>query len=1170
MRALQKNIFRGIFRSPGRFLAILGIIVLGSGFFVGLRISQQAMINTADQYLSEQAFYDFSISTTLGLTDDDVAAFTEAEGVAAAEGSISADALVLMSEEAEAVVCFYSMPQAINLPSLVEGRMPENDGECLVDAHSGFAVGDVLTLTDSNETDTLDMFSRRSFTVVGTATSPLYLNYERGNTALGTGTISAFAYILPEAFDVDYYTTVYLRMADMPAAYSDAYDDAIDQWEDAVTELAEARAEIRYDDLLSEANDKLAEGEAEYADGLAEYESKRADAEAELNDAWAQLEDARVQIQDGQTEIDNGWNELYTQAADGRAELDQAEADLAEALEKLQEGEAEYADGLAEYEDGLAQYNEKYAEYEDGLAQYNAGAAQYSSGVTRMEEAKAELDAQQADFDTLTGTLAQNIKLPGSDEPLYADGNALLDALGSGDQMAAGAVDAALGMVSGQPGYEDVPANSTELLAAAGALTDGWNEYNAGKAELDQGGASLGAAWIQLSDGKAQLDEAWAELEDARIQLEEARAELDQGWEEYNTGVQELADGREELENGISEGAWELQNAETELADAQAEYEDGLAEYEDGRAEADAEFADAEAELADAEAELADARAEVADIRRPSTYVLGRWSNVGYACFENDTSIVKSISTVFPLFFFLVAALICVTTITRMVDEQRSQLGVFMALGYGRLAIMSKFLIYSGSASVLGCVIGILLGSWAIPRVVWSAYTIMYNFSDSIQFYFGTGISVLVFAAYLAAMLLVTWLACRRELRDTPANIIRPKAPKAGKRVLLERIPLIWKHLSFMWKVTLRNIFRYKQRVLMMILGIGGCTALMIAGFGIQDSIQNIVDFQYNEITFYDFSVTFDEPLDEAGQAAFAQDASAHTDGVLCIRQSSVTAISGKTEKTAYLTVIDSDDDIGRFMDLHAGESPLDYPGLNQALINSGLAEALRLKVGDQISIRSDSEEDMSFTVSGIFDNYINNYIFISTETYLAQSGAEPEINTALVLTAEGDSESAVTTQLLELDNVLNVTASSTMRDRIDSMMNSLIYIVLLTIVCAAALAFIVIYNLTNINITERLREIATVKVLGFYQWESAIYVLRENILLTIVGAGVGIPLGIWLNDFIIGQVKVDMVSFTPRVEPLSFVLALLLTFVFSALVDLFMYFHLSRINTAEALKAAE
>lgn len=1167
MRALRKNIFRGIFRSPGRFLAILGIIVLGSGFFVGLRISQQAMINTADQYLTEQAFYDFSISTTLGLTDDDVAAFAEAEGVAAAEGSVSADALVLMSEEAEAVVCFYSMPQTINLPALVDGRMPENDGECLVDAHSGFAVGDVLTLTDSNETDTLDMFKHRSFTVVGTATSPLYLNYERGNTSLGTGTISAFAYILPEAFDVDYYTTVYLRMADMPSSYSSAYDDAIDQWEDSITELAEERAEIRYDDLLSEANDKLAEGESEYVDGLAEYESERADAEAELNDAWAQLEDARVQIQDGQTEIDNGWNELYTQAADGRAELDQAETELNDALTQLQDGEAEYESGMADYQDGLAQYNEKYAEYEDGLAQYNAGAAQYNAGAAQLEEAKNQLDTQQAGFDTLTGTLASAIVDPSTHEPLYADSSALLEALGSGDQMAQTAVNTALGAMPEMPG---MPTNSDELLAAEEVLNEGWNEYNAGKAQLDQGGASLGAAWIQISDGKAQLDEAWAELEDARIQLEEARSELDQGWEEYNTGVQELTDGREELENAISEGTLELQNAEAELADAQAEYDDGLAEYEDGRAEADAEFADAEAELADARSELADARSELADIRRPSTYVLGRWSNVGYACFENDTSIVKSISTVFPLFFFLVAALICVTTITRMVDEQRSQLGVFMALGYGRLAIMSKFLIYSGSATVLGCVIGITLGSWVIPRVVWAAYTIMYNFSDSILFYFGTGLSALVFTAYLAAMLLVTWLACRRELRDTPANIIRPKAPKAGKRIVLERIPFLWKHLSFMWKVTLRNIFRYKQRVLMMILGIAGCTALMIAGLGIRDSIQNVVDFQFSEITHYDFTVTFDEPVDEAGETAFAQDAATYADGVLFVRQSSVTAISGKTEKTAYLTVVDDETELSRFVDLHADGTPLPWPGEGQALINSGLAEALDLEAGDSISIRSDSEEDMTFTISGIFDNYIYNYIYISPETYQAQSGAAPEINTVMILTAEGDSESAVITHLLGLDNVLNVTASTTMRERIDSMMNSLIYIVLLTIICAAALAFIVIYNLTNINITERLREIATVKVLGFYQWESAIYVLRENILLTIVGAGIGIPLGIWLNSFIIGQVKVDMVSFTPRVEPLSFVLALLLTFVFSALVDLFMYFHLSRINTAEALKAAE
>lgn len=1213
MKSLHKNRYREILRSPGRFLAILGIIVLGSGFFVGLRVSQQAMINTADQYLSEQNFFDFSISTTLGLTDEDVEAFADADGVMSAEGAVSIDALISTDGGEDSVVTFHAMPQSINLPKVTQGRLPTNAHECLVDGQSGLQIGEVLTLSDSNDEDTRTMFSSTEFTVVGTATSPLYLNYERGNTSLGSGSISAFVYIQPEAFDVDYYTTVYLRMEGMPSAYSEEYDEAIDQKESSIKRLAEERAKIRYQDIVQEAEDALADGEAEYEDGLKEYQTERADAEQELEDAWAELEDARVQIEDGKAELAEGWKELESQTADGEAELSQAEAELEQAYVELRDGEIEYEsgrqkyeDGYSAYQDGVAAYEDQYATYQDGLSQYQEGVDQYQAGLDQYNNSKSQLEetggqlsaaydqlnTQQGQLDTLLNTLAANITDPSTQTPLYADGSALLSALRNGDQMAITATDQVLEVVSRIPEYQDVvPKNATELLAMADALEEGWNQCYTGVEQYQEGIRQLEEANKQLTESKkvldqtkAQLDEAksqldagWntledtrATLEDSAAQLADARKELDDGWTAYDAGVQEVEDGWAELHDSVAEAKEELERAEAELEDAQTQYEEGLKEYQDGKAEAEEEFAKAEKELAEAKQELEDARAEIQEIQYPSTYVLGRWSNVGYACFESDTAIVKSISSVFPIFFFLVAALVCITTITRMVDEQRSQLGVLMALGYGKLAIMNKFFFYSGSATVLGCVIGILFGSWIIPRVIWAAYAIMYSFSDHILYCFGTSISVTVFVAYLAAMLLVTWLACRKEMRDTPANIIRPKAPKAGKRILFERIPFLWNHLSFMWKVTLRNLFRYKQRVLMMILGIGGCTALMITGFGVRDSIQHIVDFQYSEITYYDLAVTFDEAPDEKEQTAFATEVADFTQGVLFARQSSVTAIADKTEKTAYLTVVDDTEDIGQFINFHTGEQPLDYPGQDEALINAGLAEALGVGVGDQISIRSDDEPSMQLTVSGVFDNYIDNYIYIGADTYEEQGEKTVEINTAFILEPEDSDDNALAARLLGMDNVLNVSVSSVVRDRIDSMMGSLIYIVLLTIVCAAALAFIVIYNLTNINITERFREIATVKVLGFYQWESAIYVLRENIILTILGALVGIPMGVWLNSFIIEQIKVDMISLTPRITLVSFGSALLLTFVFSALVDFLMYFRLNKINTAEALKAAE
>jgi putative ABC transport system permease protein len=489
-----------------------------------------------------------------------------------------------------------------------------------------------------------------------------------------------------------------------------------------------------------------------------------------------------------------------------------------------------------------------------------------------------------------------------------------------------------------------------------------------------------------------------------------------------------------------------------------------------------------------------------------------------------------------------------------MVDEERSQLGVLMALGYSKSAIMGKYLIYSGSATVIGCAIGIIGASYLFPQILWQAYSIMYSFTDKLVFYIDPALSIGTFVAYVAVMLFVTWYSCKSELSETPANIIRPKPPKSGKRVLLERIPIIWNHLSFMWKVTMRNIFRYKQRVLMMILGIGGCTALMITGFGIQDSISDIVSYQYRDITMYDYDVTFSDPLTESDMAEFTDSVSQYTGETLFVYQKSMTVMADKAEKAAYVTVVPESDRIESFMDFHKNSTHLDFPSDGEALINSGLADILGVKAGDTITVVGNENENMRLTVSGVFDNYIYNYVYITGETYEKLTGETPEIKTACIIGNDGEDASLVTAKLLNEKGVITVSSSTAMAERINNMMKNLVYIVILTIVCAAALAFIVIYNLTNINITERMREIATVKVLGFYNWESATYVLRENILLTILGALLGIPLGIALNAFVITKINIDLISFEPVIMPTSYLYSIMFTFLFSILVDIVMY----------------
>ncbi len=1099
MSPLFKNTYREILRSPGRFLAILAIIVLGSGFFVGLRVSQKAMTATADTYLDKTRFYDFSAANTLGLTQEDVEAMAADPAVLDAEGSFQVDALVNFGENIDSVYAFYTLPERINVPELLEGRLPESPNECLADSWSGKKPGDKIYLSPANDQDTLELFTVRELTVTGVCTSPLYLNFERGSTSLGSGSVAAFCYVTPEAIDADYYTAVYLRCPDMPEAYTDAYDRRSEALEEPLTALAEARAQARYDSVIADAQAQLQDAEQEYEDGLADYRRERADAERELEDARLELENAKKELEDGERDYEQGLRDYE----DGQARYQDALRDFADAQAQLQDGEAQYQEGLQEYNDGLEAYN---------------------AGAALLAGQQAEYDQNRAAFD---------VTAQGALEQLAAGGFSY----GSIEELAAA--------------VEAMPVLGT--LPGVGDLLDAYGQLNAA-------GAELADASARLAGTKAALDEAQATLMDTRAQLD--------------AGQRELVDAERQLDDTartLDEARTELEDARAELDQGHIDYDDGLAEYEDAKAEAEREFADAEAELADAEKELEDARREIDDIAYPDTYLLGRWANVGYACFESDASIVRSISAVFPVFFFLVAALICITTVSRMVEEQRSQLGVLMALGYSRFKVMGKFLSYAGLATVVGCVSGILLGSRVIPLVVWQAYKIMYSFSDNIEFFFDLKLSGVTFLLYLASMLAVTWLSCRKELSDVPANVIRPKAPKAGKRVVLERVPFIWNRLSFLWKVTVRNIFRYKSRVFMMILGIAGCTALMMTGMGINDSIRNVVDYQFTEISLYDFTVTFSGHLDKAQQEAFLEDAGDMAADALFLHQSSYTASANRAEKEVYLNAVASDslDRVGEFMDFHRGGTPLPFPGQGEALINNGLAGALGVKVGDTLELRDD-DASMTLTVSGIYDNYIYNNIYISSDTYEAFTGGQPDINYALVLKGDGVATGEALAAILGMDDVLTASASQELRTRIGNMMESLIYIVLLTIVCAAALAFVVIYNLTNINIQERLRELATVKVLGFFDLESALYVLRENFLLTVLGAAAGVPLGLALNAYVMGQIKIDLIHFTPRVLPMSYVYSIALTFLFSVLVDGLMFLRLRKINPAEALKAAE
>ena len=679
----------------------------------------------------------------------------------------------------------------------------------------------------------------------------------------------------------------------------------------------------------------------------------------------------------------------------------------------------------------------------------------------------------------------------------------------------------------------------------------------------------------EIEDGKEQIAEAWDALRAQKTELEEQEAQLDEmeaamttmmSAGQYAAGRAQIQAGKEQIaaaESELRAREAELLEGEEELEQARADLEEGKAEYEDAKAEFDEE-------IADAQKKIDDAREELADIEEPDCYVLTRDTNIGYACFDSDASIVEAISNVFPVFFFLVAALICMTTMNRMVEEQRTQIGVLKALGYGNATIMAKFMFYAGSAAVVGALAGLAGGTWLFPKTIWEGYGIMYNMGEITYLFNGW----LAFFSVLAAILCsvgAAFFSCRYELYSVPANLIRPKAPKNGKRIFLERVTFIWKRLKFLHKVSVRNLVRYKKRFFMMILGISGCTALLVAGFGIKDSVTNVADQQYDEVQIYDIGMTFDDPITETDMTALAEQAEGIFAKTAYRYEESVDIDFGGKMKSLYMVIPENVEDMADFISLHTeqGEA-ISYPAEGEAVITAKVAENLGIKVGDEVVLRDNDMNSIRVKITALCENFVYNYIYINKETYRAQIGTEPEYRSAYAIVTEGTDIHAAAALVSDRDNVLSVSVVQDMRDRISTMMQSMNYIVALIILCAGCLAFIVLYNLTNINITERIREIATIKVLGFYAKETADYVFRENLMLTGFGALIGLLLGKWLHWFIMYNVNIDMISFRTYVSPLGYGLSFLLTFAFAMFVNGIMFFKLEKINMAESLKSIE
>lgn len=1004
------------------------------------------------------------------------------------------------------------------------------------------------------------------------------------------------------------------------------------EYEDGVRQLEEGKAD--YEDgvrQLEEAKDEWSDGWSEYLTGLNEYEHNASLVEQQKEEAYEQFADARKQIQDGQKELEEARKLLAEQKgsyesakqflsgveqviavkeAQGGGEEggeggDQAIRDDADAQEFLaSSGEASSASGgtVTALGSMTIASDAEAAQFLQYLSGLGTDAQAISAALGQLDDA-----GLSCFHGYLEGVIAGT-----SDETQKQQLTALLamveQAQGSGgdpdpgDSLTEDEIPAFLEKLAGMSESEAAQVllglDLDSLYLLRDYLESAVQQYEDGKAQISQANWQLTEAKREYEEQKKEVDDAFAEadaqLADAKAQLDDAKQQLDDGWQEILDGEQELADAKAEIEENeqklldakteIEEGWQELLDGEAEIADGEqqiAENEqkliDGRADLEEGRQELDdgwQEYEDgrqeAEQELADGRQEIMDGRDELASLERPEWYVLGRGTNVGYASFEGDCDRMESLSTVFPTMFFLVAALVALTTMTRMVDEERGVIGAYKALGYGRLRIASKYLIYAAVPSVLGSLFGIVLGNQTLPRICWSAYLMMYRGPDLLvvhQPVFNTIGCVASAACTLGA----TAFACRSELRETPASLLQPKAPKAGKRIFLEYIRPLWKRLKFTQKVTCRNLFLYKRRLFMTIVGIAGATGLLLTGFGIKDSVSGIVEKQYSEIYLYDTIVSLkDNEVSDGAREILDGDS---FDGWMTVMKKSTDLMAGDASYSGYVLVPENAEDLGTYINLRdrkTGESVEFTEG--SVLVTEKLAGLLGVDVGGTITIENESGRRVDFTVTGIVENYVYHYLYISPELYESEMNEpfEPSEIDAVCVETNGEAREAIAAQLQEQEGVATAGFTEDTRASFDDLVESLNSIILVIIFCAGALAFVVLYNLTNINVTERQRELATIKVLGFRDGEVAGYIYRETSLLTILGCAVGLAFGVLMHSFVIQTVEVDMVMFGRTVEPLSFVYSALLTLLFAVIVDLVMYPKLKKIDMVESLKSVD
>ena len=1205
---LRKDFFMEIRKSWGRFISIFLIVALGVAFYSGIRSSEPSMRISGDSYFDKEHLMDIRVMGTMGLTSEDVEAIQNADGVELAEGSYSKDFLCSV-RDTEKVVHVMAVQEHFNDVQVSEGRLPEKKGECLVDEEfaksSGYRIGDRITLSSGDQDPLEDSLVTDTFVIVGMGNSPLYISFGRGSSTIGNGEVSGFLAVTPSSFCMDVFSEVYVRAegAKETTAFTDEYTSCTDKAVKALEEIQDERCRVRKEELVGEPQQELDDAKAELekqsqilTDAREELEAGKRSSESELADARKKLEDGQQQIQsakqlisEGHTQLAQGKEELTDQQAvldSGKAQYESGAAQLQEKEKQLQDAEtaymAEYAQKMPLIESGKKEIADSKQELQDKKDQLAKGKEQMQGNLSQLRQTAELLSLLDQQLEE-TGQKIEDgaeeseaiLRIPEEkrtqeQKDFLADWQLLkeqkdemesqkagllqqLQAQGIQDEAALSAsmeaLESRLSELEGQEtelaeGEKELLSREQELLEGEQALLAAGEEISAAKELLASGRQELDVSKQQIDAGQAQIDEAWSLLRNREEELAGTEATL-------AAKEQELSDGWSAYEKGVEEAARKISDGENQIAEG-------------------------EKQLEEAKQEIADAQAQIDQIENPEWYIQDRSEALSdYDGYGDNADRMRAIGRVFPAVFFLVAALISLTAMTRMVEEQRIQIGTLKALGYGKRSIAGKYIAYALTATLGGSILGVLFGEKVFPWIIIYAYKIMYQHIPDIIVPYHMSYAVQATLIAVCCTLAATIFSCYKELASVPAQLMRPPSPKQGQRILLERVGPLWRRLNFSWKSSIRNLVRYKKRFFMTVFGIGGCMALMLVGFGLKDCIFEIPDLQYGGIQKYDAAVYFDAGLSREEKEEIAetiQDDPA-VSRKLMVRMQNLEVTAGKETEEVYVTVPQSVEQVDDFLDFHSRTTKEEYSlEEDQAILTEKAAQVLGVEPGDTVTLEDENLGEKTVTIQAVCENYMGHYLYLSPEYYEELFGKQANYNGVLFTVKEGQKDQIedVGSSLLADGKVLNVTYTSSIEDQLDDMLKSLNLVIVVLIISAGLLAFIVLYNLNTINITERKRELATIKVLGFYDTEVAVYVYRENVLLTLIGAAAGVILGWILLQFVVVTVEVDEVMFGRVIHFPSYLYSFLFTIGFSMFVNWVMYFKLKKIDMVESLKSVE